>query len=67
MDPKLHDEALNLEDSGTLELGRLLAVGPELEREPVHEPPEFPSAPRRRDWSSRELLAQPFNDAGLIG
>jgi hypothetical protein len=54
------DDSLNLEDSSTLELGRLIAGRQPADDRPNAPPPELPCKRRQGDSKSRELLTNPF-------
>jgi hypothetical protein len=60
MQPQLPDDSLNLDDSGTLDLGRLLTQS-QLPDEQSAAIPEFTRKKRQGDSRSRELLANPFD------
>ena len=60
MQPQMPDDSLNLEDSGTLDLGRLLTQSQRPEDQTA-EIPEFTHQKRQGDSRSRELLANPFD------
>lgn len=59
MDERIRDDSLNLDSSGTIELGRNPAVQ---EEQPASARLEVPEPPRRRrcDTEHRELLGHAF-------
>lgn len=61
MDETIVDDALNLDSSGTFELGR--AVVPGAIQETDVAVPEFPIAGRRRDSRHSELHSFTFDNA----
>jgi len=61
MQPPMPDDSLNLEDSGTLDLGRLLAQQQPPGDQAADALPEFSRSARHGDSKSRELLANPFD------
>ncbi|MBL8851720.1 MAG: hypothetical protein JNG89_18710 [Planctomycetaceae bacterium] len=66
MQPRNLDDSLNLEDSGTIDLGRLLTTrqpGPAAEDAA---PPELTGNRKRADSKSRELLQNPFDVPGVV-
>lgn len=60
MQLRMPDDSLNLEDSGTLDLGRLLTQSQRPDDQTA-EIPEFTQKKRQGDSRSRELLANPFD------
>lgn len=60
MKPRKPDDSINLEDSGTLDLNRLLTTRPPIESDTDVSAPELPAKPRQGDSRSREFLANPF-------
>lgn len=66
MQPPHPDDSLNLEDSGTLDLGRLLTTTPPASPEAVDPPPELSGNRRQGDSKSRELLTNPFDVPGVV-
>lgn len=66
MKPRKPDDSINLEDSGTLELDRLLTTRQPVDSDADGSTPELPVKPRLGDSRSREFLANPFTtpDAG---
>jgi hypothetical protein len=60
MQPRKPDDSINLEDSGTLDLGRLL-TRPQVPEDQTADIPEFSRTARQGDSKSRELLANPFD------
>ena len=65
MRPRELDDSLNLEDSGTIDLGRLLTT-----RQPAPAeddvPPVLTGNCKRADSKSRELLQNPFDVPGVV-
>lgn len=61
MPPQQPDDSINLEDSGTLDLRRLLTQTPLPGEPPADVLPEFSRSARQGDSKSRELLANPFD------
>lgn len=57
---RMPDDSLNLDDSGTLDLGRLLTQPQPADAPAADDLPEFAKTPRHGDSKSRELLANPF-------
>jgi hypothetical protein len=55
------DDSLNLEDSGTLELGRAITARQTPDSVTEDPPPELSGNRRQGDSKSRELLANPFD------
>jgi hypothetical protein len=66
MQPPHPDDSLNLEDSGTLDLGRLLTTTPPASPEAAAPPPELSGNRRQGDSKSREFLANPFDVPGVV-
>ncbi len=63
MQPRKPDDSLNLEDSGTLELGRLITGRQPDDQDADASTLKLPPKPRQGDTKSRELLANPFDVA----
>lgn len=59
MDRTIVDDALNLESSGTFELGRPLVPASPLEEDTAA--PDFPAPTHRRDPGHRELWVHAFD------
>lgn len=60
MDETMVDDALNLDSSGTFELGRVVVTGAAPEADAAV--PEFPVAGRRRDSRHSELHSFAFDN-----
>jgi len=61
MKPRIPDDSINLEDSGTLELDRLITARQPEDAQADGSAPDLPGKPRQGDSRSRELLSNPFS------
>jgi hypothetical protein len=65
MQPRKPDDSLNIEDSGTLELGRPITARQPPDPVVDEAPPELSGNRRQGDSKSRELLTNPFDVPGI--
>jgi hypothetical protein len=66
MQPRKPDDSLNLEDSGTIDLGRLTTARQPAPAADDAAPPELAGNRRQGDSKSRELLQNPFDIPGVV-